>query len=147
MDISEVAKQSGIAASTLRFYEEKGLITSIGRHGLKRVFSPGVLDRLALIALGRAAGLTLDEIAPMLGGKGAPRIDRGLLASKAEDIDRAIRKMTAMRDGLRHAAVCSAPSHMDCPKFRRLLGLAAATTARAAVRSKKTPGVRRKAAR
>lgn len=125
MDISEVAKRSGVAASTLRFYEERGLIASIGRHGLKRVFGPGVLDRLALIALGREAGLSLDEIAPMLGSDRTPRIDREVLNAKADAIDRSVRRQIAMRDGLRHAAACSAPSHMECPKFRRLLGLAA----------------------
>lgn len=129
MDISAVVKQSGVAASTLRFYEERGMIKSIGRHGLKRVFAASVLDRLALIALGRSAGLSLDEIAPMLGSEGRPRIDRALLAGKADALDRSIRKLIAMRDGLRHAAVCSAPSHMECPRFRRLLGLAVARVA------------------
>src|ERR1700741_3935892 len=52
VDITEVARRSGLTASTLRFYEEKGLIASIGRRGLHRVFDPGVLERLALIALG-----------------------------------------------------------------------------------------------
>ena len=51
MDITEVARRSGVPASTLRFYEEKGLIASIGRRGLHRLFDPGVLERLALIAL------------------------------------------------------------------------------------------------
>lgn len=125
MDITEVAKRSGVPASTLRFYEEKGLISSIGRRGLRRLFSATVLERLALIALGRAAGFSLDEIARMLGFEGDPKIDRELLVSKADELDRTIQKLMAMRDGLRHAAVCSAPSHMECPKFRRLLGLAA----------------------
>lgn len=125
MDIAEVAKRSGVSASALRFYEEKGLITSVGRRGLRRVFNANVLERLALIALGRWAGFSLDEIARMLGADGRPEIDRQLLADKAEELDSAIRKLSAMRDGLRHAAVCSAPSHMECPTFRRLLGLAA----------------------
>jgi DNA-binding transcriptional MerR regulator len=126
MDISEVARRSGVAASTLRFYEERGLISSIGRHGLKRVFADSVLERLALIALGRSVGFSLEEIAPMLGTAGTrPKIDRKLLAGKAEEIDQSIRKLVAMRDGLRHAAICSAPSHMECPKFQRILGLAA----------------------
>lgn len=125
MDISEVARRSGLPASTLRFYEEKGLITSIGRKGLRRLFNANVLERLALIALGRTAGFSLTEIAPMLGSGANPLIDRNLLATKAEEIDRSIKKLTSMREGLRHAAVCSAASHMDCPKFRRLLGLAA----------------------
>ena len=68
MDIAEVAKHAGVPASTLRFYEDKGLIASIGRQGLRRLFNADVLERLALIALGRAAGFSLDEIARMLTG-------------------------------------------------------------------------------
>lgn len=125
MDISEVAQRSGVPASTLRFYEEKGLLVSVGRRGLRRLFAADVLDRLALIALGRAAGFSLDEIARMFAPDGQPAIDRHLLLHKAEELDRTIRKLSAMRDGLRHAAACSAPSHMECPTFRRLLGIAA----------------------
>jgi DNA-binding transcriptional MerR regulator len=126
MDIAEVAQRSGIPASTLRFYEQKGLIASVGRRGLRRVFHPGVLERLALISLGRAAGFSLDETARMFTVDGRPRIDRDMLVAKAHEVDRTIRKLAAMRDGLRHAAACSAPSHMECPTFRRLLTAAAA---------------------
>ena len=125
MDINEVAKRSGVAASTLRYYEEKGLIKSVGRRGLRRVFAPAVLERLALISLGSASGFSLDEIGRMFGADGRPRIDREMLAAKATELDRTIRKLSAMRDGLRHAAVCPAPSHMECPTFRRLVGAAA----------------------
>jgi DNA-binding transcriptional MerR regulator len=125
MDIAEVAKRSGVPASTLRFYEEKGLIRSVGRKGLRRLFSAYVLEQLALIALGRAAGFSLDEIARMLGTEGGPKIDRELLVRKSDELNNTIQKLKSMRDGLRHAAVCSSPSHMECPKFRRLLGLAA----------------------
>ena len=124
LDITEVAQRSGVPASTLRFYEEKGLIASVGRRGLRRVFGPAVLERLALIALGSAAGFSLDEIARMFAPNGQPRIDRGLLAAKAHELDRTIRKMSAMRDGLRHAAACPARSHLECPTFRRLMGAA-----------------------
>jgi DNA-binding transcriptional MerR regulator len=136
MDIASVAQQSGVPASTLRFYEEKGLIVSIGRQGLRRVFASNVLERLALIALGRSSGFSLDEIARMFAPGGRPKIDRQLLADKAEELDATIRKLSAMRDGLRHAAACAAPSHMECPKFRRLLGIAASRTS--GTRSRKT---------
>ncbi|MEO8592736.1 MAG: helix-turn-helix domain-containing protein [Candidatus Solibacter sp.] len=129
LDIGEVARRSGVPPSALRFYEEKRLIASIGRSGLRRQFAPSVLDRLALIAAGRAAGFSLDEIAHMFGPDGRPRIDREMLAAKAGELDRTIRKLTAMRNGLRHAAACSAPSHMECPKFRRILRAAAYTAA------------------
>lgn len=72
MDISEVVRRSGLPASTLRFYEQKGLIASVGRRGLHRVFAAGVLEQLSLIALGRAAGFSLNEIAAMFGADGRP---------------------------------------------------------------------------
>ena len=93
MDITEVAGRSGLPASTLRFYEEKGLITSIGRRGLHRVFDSGVLERLGLIALGRSAGFSLDEISLMFAPDGRPRINRQMLRAKAEELDRTIRKL------------------------------------------------------
>lgn len=130
LDITQVARRAGIPASTLRFYEEKGLIASVGRRGLRRLFGPDVMERLALIALGRAAGFSLEEIAGMFGPDGRPRIDRNALSAKAEDLDRTIRRLRAVRDGLRHAAVCSAPSHLECPTFQRLLRAAGGTRRR-----------------
>jgi DNA-binding transcriptional MerR regulator len=125
VEITEVTQKTGLPASTLRFYEEKGLITSSGRRGQRRLFDPGVLERLALIALGRVAGFSLDEIALTLLPDGRTQIDREMLAAKANEIDGQIRELTAVRDGLRHAAACPARSHMECPTFRRLLRAAA----------------------
>jgi len=124
-DIADVAQRAGVPASTLRFYEERGLIASVGRRGLRRVFDAAVFERLALIALARVSGFTLEEIALMFAPDGRPRIDRQMLAAKADELDRTIRKLGAMRNGLRHAAACRAPSHMECPTFRRLLAAAA----------------------
>lgn len=125
LDIAEVARRSGVPASTLRYYEERGLIASIGRRGLKRLFDPGVLETLALIALGRAAGFSLDEIARMFAPDGRPQIDRDMLIAKADALDETVRRLSVMRDGLRHAASCPAPSHMECPTFRRIVSKAA----------------------
>ena len=122
IDIAEVARRSGLRASALRFYEEKGLIHAAARRGGRGMFDPVVLDQLALIALGRTAGFSLDEIAAMLGEAGAPRIDRQLLLDRADTIDRTIAELSAVRDGLRHAAACPASDHMQCPTFRHLLG-------------------------
>ncbi|MDP5252868.1 MULTISPECIES: helix-turn-helix domain-containing protein [unclassified Vibrio] len=124
MDISKVAKKSGIPASTLRFYEEKGLIRSVGRQGIRRVFADNIIERLELISLGRVAGFSLDEIAGILGTQDKPRIERTLLLQKANELDHTIQQLTAMRDGLKHAAACQAPSHLECPRFRRLMSLA-----------------------
>lgn len=123
MDIGDVAKSSGLPASTLRFYEERGLIQSTGRKGLRRLFDANVLERLALITLGRNAGFSLDEIANMLTSNG-PNIDREQLSIKADELDKNIQQLIAMRDGLRHAAKCPAPSYLECPTFQLLLKLA-----------------------
>jgi len=86
-----------------------------------------VLQRLALIALGRTAGFSLDDIAAMLAG---PEIDRQQLESKADELDQTIRRLTAIRDGLRHAAVCPADNHLACPKLQRLMDIAAKQAAK-----------------
>ncbi len=124
IDIGEVAKRSGLPTSTLRYYEEQGLIQSIGRHGLRRQYSDSVLQRLALISLGRNAGFSLQEIGDMFTPKSV-NIDRELLQKKSEELDEQIKRLTTMRDGLRHAAKCPAPSHLECPKFQRILRIAA----------------------
>lgn len=126
MDISEVAKKSGVAASALRYYERKGLIRSLGADGSRRKFSPAVLDQLALIALGQAAGFSLDEIRVMFTPGGEPNIDRTVLAAKADELERMVKQLRAMIKGLRHAVACPAPSHAACPSFQRLLKAAAA---------------------
>jgi DNA-binding transcriptional MerR regulator len=125
MDISEVARRTGVPASTLRYYEKRGLIASLAPSGTRRRFAPSVLDQLALVALGQAAGLSLDEVHSMLSPNGRPNIDRKLLAAKASELDATIRQLSAVRRGLRHAAACPAPSHAECPTFKKLLKAAA----------------------
>ena len=125
MDISEVAKRTGVPASTLRYYEKRGLIESLAPPGTRRRFAPAVLDQLALVALGQAAGLSLDEVQSMLSPNGRPNIDRQLLAAKADELDTTIRQLSAVRRGLRHAAACRAASHAECSTFKKLLKAAA----------------------
>ena len=57
----------------------------------------------------------------MFAPEGRVRIDRQMLRAKAEELDKTIRKLTEMRDGLRHSAACRTPSHMESPTFRRIL--------------------------
>src|SRR5687767_11720130 len=125
LDIGEVARRARVRASTLRFYEEKGLIRSNGRRGLRRQFDAQVLERLALIAIGRTAGFSLEEMAGMFAPDGRPRIDKSLLSAKADELGQTIRRLSAIRKGLQHAAACRAPSHMECPTFQRILRAAA----------------------
>ncbi len=124
LDIGEVAAQSGIKPSALRYYEEAGLISSVSRYGMRRQFPPEVVLQLKLVAMGKSAGFSLDEIAGMFGVNGLPDLPRDVLHQKADAIDRQIHELTALRETLRHVADCPAPSHMECPTFRRLVNVA-----------------------
>jgi len=130
LDISQAAKQSGLPASTLRYYEEKGLIQSVGRQGLRRVFDYTVLEQLDFIALARRADFSLEEITAMFAPNGRFQIDRGQLLIKADELDERIKQLSTVSEGLRHAAKCAAPSHSECPTFQKLLRLAGRAEAR-----------------
>ncbi len=123
MDIADVAKRTGVPASTLRYYEKKGLLKSLAGHGQRRQFSADVADRLALIALGQAAGFSLDEVGAMLVDL---QVDRQVLMAKADELDARIKRLQAMSKGLRHAAQGPEEDHLACPKFQRLMKLSAA---------------------
>ncbi len=133
LDIGEVAARSGVKPSALRYYEEVGLITSVSRHGLRRQFPPEVLLQLKLISMGKTAGFSLAEIVGMFGRNGMPDLPRDVLHKRADEIDRQIRELVALRDTLRHVADCRAPTHMDCPTFRRLVD---ASGKRSAIRAR-----------
>jgi DNA-binding transcriptional MerR regulator len=121
LDIGEVAGRSGVPASTLRYYEEIGLIRSEGRRGLRRQFDAEILLKLSLIGLGKAAGFSLVEIAGMFGENGRADLPRDRFRAKAEELQRQILDLRALRDMLRHIADCPAPTHLECPTFRGLL--------------------------
>lgn len=145
MDISEVARRTGVPASALRFYEKKGLIAAVSLPGERRRFAPDVLDQLALIALGQAGGLSLDEIHAMLSANGTPHVDRDVLLAKADDIDATIKRLRAMSEGLRHAAHCPAPSHAQYPTFQRLLKVAAAARLKESRTTSRETGIKKTA--
>jgi DNA-binding transcriptional MerR regulator len=124
LDIGEVSERTGIPPSTLRYYEEIGLIISIGRHGLRRQFGPEAVLQLSLIALCKTAGFSLHEISGMFGKDGELELSRADLRKKADEVDRHIKQLAELRKMLRHMADCPAPTHMECPTFRRLLQVA-----------------------
>lgn len=123
MDIADVAKRTGVPASTLRYYAKTGLLESLSSPGQRRQFSADVADRLALIARGQAAGFSLSEVRAMLMDL---QVDREMLMAKANEIDEQVKRLQAMSKGLRHAAACPEDDHLACPTFQRLMKVAAA---------------------
>jgi DNA-binding transcriptional MerR regulator len=122
IDIGYVSKYSGLSVSTLRFYEEKGLIKSVGRNGLRRVFDSNVLEYLSLISLGKHAGFSLDEIKnDMFSENGYPIINRDKLLNKINELDTLIKHLVSVRDGIEHVINCPEKNQLDCKKFQNLL--------------------------
>lgn len=66
LSISQVIQKTGVPASTLRYYEEVGLLTPIGRVGGRRQYDESILQTLALIQTGQQAGFTLAELEILL---------------------------------------------------------------------------------
>lgn len=127
VDIGALSKTSGVPTSTLRYYEEVGLIQPLGRNGLRRQYSEDTLVQLALISLGKAAGFSLGEINAMFDKNRSPDLPRSTLYQRADELDRQVRRMATLSSLLRHVAECPAPSHMTCPRFRKLLRVACPT--------------------
>ena len=122
LDIAEVARRSGFPPSTLRYYEKRGLIASDGRQGLRRQYDDGVLTRLALIALGQRAGYSLDQIAALVPPQGGElELSRNELRNQATNLRNQAHELQVTADLLDHVAACTAPSHLECPRFQALL--------------------------
>lgn len=124
LDIGTVAKRSNIAVSTLRYYEEKGLIAPVARAGLRRQYDLTVLDQLALINLAQMAGFKLTEIGNLLGADAPHKIDRDALGKRAEDIAAQIEQLKRLQKIIQHVAECPEENHFNCKKFQQLLHLA-----------------------
>jgi DNA-binding transcriptional MerR regulator len=124
LDISELAKLTGMPASAIRYYDDNKLIRSLGRKGLKRLFDISTVEQLKFISLGQQAGFSLDEIKMMFQETGKYNVNRELVLEKADEISTTIKRLIATRKGLVHVAKCSAVNHFECPKFIRLLDLA-----------------------
>jgi DNA-binding transcriptional MerR regulator len=120
LDIGEVAARSGIAASALRFYEREEIIESVDRKGLRRQFRPEVLTTLAVVALCRQAGFSLDEIKALLATRGRPAW-KAFAARKRDQLRAQAAHLDAMADQLDHALGCPSPNVFDCEHFRAAL--------------------------
>jgi len=122
LDIGEVVRRSGVPASTLRYYEQLGLLQTLGRRGLRRQYDEQVLERLALIGLGQAAGLSLQQIGLSLPQQGCITLDREALLAQAEVLQRQITQLQRVRRHLQRAAACpQAEDARKCGSFRKLL--------------------------
>jgi MerR family redox-sensitive transcriptional activator SoxR len=119
LTISEVAKRSGVAASALRFYEERGLVRSVRAGAGHRRFPRSTLRRIAFIVFAQRVGLSLEEIGRELAKLPEHRAPTGrewskLSATWSSRIDERIEELTRLRSGLTECIGCGCLSLDRC---------------------------------
>ena len=119
LTISEVSRRSGVAASALRFYEERGLITSERAGSGHRRYSRPVLRRIAFIVFAQRVGLSLEEIGSELGklppDRAPNRRDWSRLSSRwSSRIDQRIAELERLKAGLTECIGCGCLSLERC---------------------------------
>lgn len=119
LTIGEVSKRSGVAASALRFYEERGLIASEREGSGHRRFRRSVLRRLAFIVFAQRIGLTLNEIGIELAKlpderTPSPSDWEKLSAEWLERIDKQVTELRRLRAGLTNCIGCGCLSFDAC---------------------------------
>lgn len=119
LTISEISRRSGVASSALRFYEERGLITSERAGSGHRRYPRSVLRRIAFIVFSRRIGLSLDEIGAELAKLPADRTptrrDWSRLSGKwLQRIDQRLAELQRLRAGLTNCIGCGCLSFDRC---------------------------------
>lgn len=120
LSVGEVAERSGVAVSTIHFYESKGLIASWRSSGNQRRFPRDVLRRIAVIKVAQRLGVPLATIAEALktlpDGRTPTAEDwKRLSAAWKADLDERIAVLTRLRDGLEDCIGCGCLSLGECP--------------------------------
>lgn len=119
LTIGEVAARTGLATSAIRFYEEKGLVTSERASSGQRRFRRDTLRRIAFIRVAQRVGVSLDEITEALAtlpaGRTPTRSDWARLSKKWQDrLDERIALLQGLRDGLTSCIGCGCLSLATC---------------------------------
>lgn len=120
MSVGQAAERSGVAISTLHFYEEEGLIESWRNGGNHRRYSRDVLRRIAVIRVAQRAGVPLKEIAEALKTLPQKRTPNAkdwaqLSARWKHELDHRIETLTRLRDELTGCIGCGCLSLKACP--------------------------------
>jgi MerR family redox-sensitive transcriptional activator SoxR len=118
LSISEVARQYGIPASTLRYYERIGVLLPAHRVGGRRSYDEAALRRLALIRRARQSGFRLTEIRELFSGfePGTPASRRWqqLSARKLAELDASLARIMGMKALLQRVAGCRCKTLDQC---------------------------------
>lgn len=120
LSVGQVAERSGVAVSTLHFYESKGLIGSTRNAGNQRRYHRAELRRIAVIKVAQRAGIPLAEIKDALASLPSDRPITARDWSKLSkqwknELDERIARLTSLRDQLGDCIGCGCLSLDSCP--------------------------------
>ncbi len=134
MNIGEAARESGVSAKMLRYYESIGLIPHAGRtHAGYRIYGNADVETLRFIRRSRDFGLPMDRIKLLVGlwqDKNRPsREVKDIARRQVAELEARIAELTAMKDALAALAdACHGDNHPDCPILRDLAGTSMTTS-------------------
>ena len=118
LTIGQVARETGLAPSAIRFYESEGLLTAAGRSGGKRTFSRESVDALMVIRMARDLGFALGDIRLLLSGFSPdtpPNVRwQNLAQRKLADVNTILQRATSMKNLLEKGLRCDCVSVRDC---------------------------------
>ncbi|HEY7622629.1 MAG TPA: MerR family transcriptional regulator [Solirubrobacteraceae bacterium] len=119
LTIGEVARRSGVKASTLRYYESLGVLPEPERVAGQRRYTAEVLRRLAVVDVVQRAGFSLEEIRDLVSAADEPasRRVRALADHKLPQIEALIDRAQAVHRWLQAASACECETFDACSLF------------------------------
>nr|WP_174505660.1 MerR family transcriptional regulator [Acinetobacter sp. Marseille-Q1620] len=121
IDIGDLSKKVGVSTATIRFYESKGFIRSIGRKGLRRQYPEHTIQIMFLIILLKNNGLSLNEIGKIFILDCKINVDRDLVDEAMGKITNKISELNRLLSILKHVKSCPYEEHLSCPDFIKML--------------------------
>ena len=121
MTIGQLARETDVPASTIRYWESAGVLPKPARAGGKRQYSPDTVHRVALLKLAQLCGFSLDEIRRLLHGFDAPATPsqrwRQLAARKQGQIDEQLVRLQTMKRVVGQVLDCQCPNLTECGRI------------------------------
>ena len=121
IDIGALSLRVGVSTATIRFYESKGLIKSIGRKGLRRQYPMQTIQTISLIKILKNGGLLLREISEIFIYDSKINVNRSLFDEKTDQIEKKISNLKSLLIILQHIKSCPYEEHLSCPDFIKML--------------------------
>jgi DNA-binding transcriptional MerR regulator len=115
LSIGELSERTGVPASTLRYYDELGLVRPAARTAGRRRYAASAVRDVGLIVFFREIGFSLAEIEHFIAGERQSR--RAMIDHKLAELAEQQHRIEVARSALEHGRQCPAREHMECPRF------------------------------